>query len=81
MARPGKSKIKGINLEIYIDDDMVKAILTALESKKSVIELQHVYFRQLQVEDLSHEGLKIENLKIPVGRITKVKLKLTSSDA
>ena len=72
----GKTKVKEIKVEIYLDDDLRDQLQDVIDGKKDSLELNHVYFRHLVVEDFKHEGLKISYLKIPVGRIAKVKMRL-----
>jgi hypothetical protein len=71
----GKTKIKELKLELYMDDELRECLQDILDGRRDFLELNHVYFRHLLMEEFKHEGLKISQLKIPVGRITKVKIK------
>ncbi|MGZ4030753.1 MAG: hypothetical protein ACXVP5_10550 [Tumebacillaceae bacterium] len=73
----GKTKISELKLEVYVDDDIRAMLRDILDGKKDTLELQHVYFRHLHIDELKHEGLKIAHVRIPVGRIAKVKLKVS----
>jgi hypothetical protein len=73
----GKTKISELKLEVYVDDDIRAMLQDILDGKKDTLELQHVYFRHLHIDELKHEGLKIAHVRIPVGRISKVKLKVS----
>lgn len=75
----GKTKIKELKLEVYVDDDIRAALRDILDGKKDTLELNHVYFRHFQMEEFKHEGLKVAHLRIPVGRITKLKLKIAGN--
>jgi hypothetical protein len=73
----GKTKIKELKVEIYLDDDLRNHLQEVLDGSRETLELSHVYFRHLVVEEFRHEGLRLSQLKIPVGRISKVKVRLT----
>jgi hypothetical protein len=72
----GKTKIREVKLELYVDDELRACLQDILDGKRDHLELNHVYFRHLMVEDFKHEGLKISHIKIPVGRISKVRIQL-----
>jgi hypothetical protein len=71
----GKTRIKEVKLELYIDDEIRDALLAIVEGRKDTLELNYVYFRHLLIEELKHEGYKVSQVKIPVGRIVKLKMK------
>lgn len=73
----GKTKVKELKVELYVDDELRACLQEVLDGTRDTLELHHLYFRHLVVEDLRHEGLKISHLKIPVGRIAKVKVRLS----
>jgi hypothetical protein len=73
----GKTKISELKLEVYVDDDIRAVLRDILDGKKDTLELHQVYFRHLHIDELKHEGLKIAHVRIPVGRIAKVKLKVS----
>ena len=75
----GKTKVKELKVEIYVDEDIRAHLRDILDGKKDTLELNYVYFRQLQIEELKHEGLKVAHLRIPVGRIAKVKVKISGN--
>ena len=72
----GKTKIREVKLELYVDDELRACLQDILDGKRDHLELNQVYFRHLLVEEFKHEGLKISYLKIPVGRISKLKIQL-----
>jgi hypothetical protein len=74
----GKTKIKKLELELFVDEELMKLFKAIVEGKKE-IEFHHVYFRHFVVEEFKHEGLRIHQMKIPVGRITKLKLKVAGN--
>ncbi|KEO82234.1 hypothetical protein [Tumebacillus flagellatus] len=71
----GKTRIKELKLELHVDDEIRAALQAIVDGTKDTLELHYVYFRHLVVDDLKHEGYRVAQLKIPLGRITKVKLK------
>ncbi|MBL0387466.1 hypothetical protein JJB07_12465 [Tumebacillus sp. ITR2] len=71
----GKTRIREVKLELFLDDEIRAALLEIVEGRKDTLELNFVYFRHLYVEELKHEGYRVSQIKIPLGRITKVKLK------
>jgi hypothetical protein len=73
----GKTKIKELKVELFLDDELRARLQALLDGQKEMVELNYVYFRHLHMEELKHEGLKLAHLKIPVGRITKLKVKAT----
>ncbi|MCX7570198.1 hypothetical protein OS242_09505 [Tumebacillus sp. DT12] len=73
----GKTRVKELKVELYVDEDLLVCLQEVLDGTRDTLELHQVYFRHLVVEDLRHEGLKISHLKIPVGRIAKVKVRLS----
>jgi len=77
MADGGKTKIKELKLELYLDDEMRACLQDVLDGNADVLELTQLYFRHLVIEDFKHEGLRLQHLKIPVGRIAKVKIKVS----
>lgn len=73
----GKTKIKELKLELYLDDELRARLQDVLDGKTDTLELSHLYFRHLVVEDFKHAGLRFHDVKIPIGRITKVKVRLS----
>ncbi|HEU4964324.1 MAG TPA: hypothetical protein VFV52_10800 [Bacilli bacterium] len=73
----GKTKIKELKLELYLDDELRAALQDLLDGKTDTLEVHHLYFRHLVVEDFKHAGLRMPTLKIPLGRIAKVKMRVS----
>ncbi|PWK08988.1 hypothetical protein [Tumebacillus permanentifrigoris] len=71
----GKTRIKEVKLELYIDEEVRAALRAIVDGRRDTLELNYVYFRHLLIEDLKHEGYKVSQVKIPVGRIVKLKVK------
>lgn len=71
----GKTKIKELKLELFLDEALRSGLQDLLDGQRDTLEVDYVYFRHLLVDDLKHEGLRISQLKVPVGRITKLKIK------
>ncbi|ASS74640.1 hypothetical protein CIG75_06420 [Tumebacillus algifaecis] len=72
----GKSKIKELKVEVFLDDALRAGLQDILDGQKDILEVDYVYFRHLIVEELKHAGLRIGQLKFPVGRITKLRIKV-----
>lgn len=71
----GKTKIKELKLELFLDDALRCGLQDLLDGQRDTLEVDYVYFRHLLVEELKHEGLRISQLKVPIGRITKLKIR------
>lgn len=77
----GKTRIKEVKLEVYMDDELRAALRAIAEGQKDTLELNYVYFRHLLIDELKHEGYKVSQIKIPLGRIVKLKVKAVHSRA
>ncbi|MFD2169348.1 hypothetical protein [Tumebacillus lipolyticus] len=73
--RTGKTKINELKVELYLDDALRLGLQELLDGRKDSVEVDFVYFRHLHVEELKHEGIRVSQVKIPVGRISKLKIK------
>jgi glycerol-3-phosphate cytidylyltransferase-like family protein len=69
-----KTKIKKVKMGLYLDQETRARLIQALQCNEEVVYIDDVHFRELCIEEVKSDGIKVEDIKLRRGKIKCLKL-------